>query len=896
VNTLRRWFARIFEATRGRAVDVEITEEVQSHIDHLTDEYVRRGLTRDAARRAAVREFGSVEGAKETVRDARGVRPLETLWQDIRYAVRLLIKTPTFSIVAILTLALGIGANTAIFSLVDAVMLRPLPYERPDRLVSMWEAEIGENAVNTSSGSPLVTAPTRQTVSPANLADYQRVAAFSGLAGIAPQALNLTNSGTPERLGGEAVTYNYFDVLGAKPAIGRGIAPEDDKPGAPAVVVLSDALWRRRFNASDSIIGQVLTLDGLPTTVIGVMPPEFKGLSVFAASTNVVDLWVPAAYSAELLASRGDHEINVVGRLADGVRVENAQEQLTQVAVSLAEKFPDSNKNIRATIGPLNRDLVRSASASLWAMMAMVALILLIACVNVANLLIVRGVSRKREIAIRLALGANRGRVIRELLTQSLVLAAVGGALGLAMSVWTLGVLVGIAPADTPRLDQVVINGRVLGLSALLVMATGVLFGILPAWQSSRERPVDALRSTERVVAGTSVMRWRHALMAIEVALSAVLLVGAGLTVRSLNAMNQVSLGFETSQVLAMNINLPETRYSTADLRYAFYNKLAERVGHLPGVQAVSFANRQPLRGGWSSGYAITGIPMPKSGYFESDFQAVSPGYFSVLRIPLLQGRAFEDRDTAAGMPVAVVSAAWAKYLPEGESPIGRTIQRGPSAPLITIVGVVGDVRRGGKLATLEPQVYLPAAQTGSYPVRLADLSVRVSGDPKSITAALQREVWAIDKDLPVSNVRLLDDLLFQRGSAHRFRALLFGICAALALVLSLVGVYGVVSYSVSQRTPEIGIRMALGADRAQIVRWLVGGTTLLVLSSAAGGLLIARGLSVTLDRLLFGVTPADVTTYVVAAATLTLVGLGAAALAARRGTLIDPARALRGD
>jgi putative ABC transport system permease protein len=896
VNVLRRWLSRIAELGRGRAVDAEMTEEVQSHIDHLTDEHVRRGLSRDAARRAALRDFGAVEGTKESVRDARGIRPLETLWQDTRYAIRLLIKTPTFSIVAILTLALGIGANTAIFSLVDAVILRPLPYERPNRLVALWEVQTGNNDVDTSKGSAIVTATNRSTVSPASYLDYLKAPGFSGMAGFTTQALNLTNSGTPERLFGETVTWNYFSVLSASPAAGRVLLPEDDKPLGPKVIVVSDALWRRRFNADPDIVGRSLTLDGEPWTVIGVMPASFRGVLSFAAATNIVEFWTPADYPTDLLTNHGDHEINVVGRLRDGVSLEAAQAQLTNISRALAEAFPQSNKNYRAEIGPLSADLVQTASSTLWAMLAMVALILVIACVNVANLLIVRGVSRKREIAIRLALGAQRGRIIRELLTQSLVLAAIGGALGVFLSVWTRNVLISLAPANTPRLDQVTIDGRVLALCALLVTVTGMLFGILPAWQSSRSRPVDALRSTERVVAGTSVMRWRNALMAVEVALSAILLVGAGLTLRSLDAMNNVALGFRTDHVLAMNVSLPAARYANADARYKFFDQLSERISHVPGVQAVAFANRQPLRGGWSSGYRIGGVPPPPAGFLQSDFQAVSPGYFAVLDIPLKRGRIFDQRDTADGMPVAIVSEAFSSYLPAGESPIGHTIQRSPTAPLITIVGVVGDVRRGGKLETLQPQVYLPAAQTTSYPVPIADMAVRTSGDPTGLVASLQREVWAIDKDQPITNVHTLDDVLFQKGAAQRFRALLFAMCAGLALVLSLVGVYGVVSYAVSQRTPEIGIRMALGADRGNIIRWLVGGTATLVVIAAAAGLVVARLLAHTLDLLLFGVTSGDVKTYAVAAAVLCVVAIGSAALAARRGTLIDPARALRGD
>ncbi|TAK13938.1 MAG: FtsX-like permease family protein, partial [Acidobacteria bacterium] len=541
-------------------------------------------------------------------------------------------------------------------------------------------------------------------------------------------------------------------------------------------------------------------------------------------------------------------------------------------------------------------DLVRNTRTSLWTMFAMVGVILLIACVNVANLLIVRGVSRRREIAIRLALGADRRRVVRELLTQSLLLALVGGLVGLALSAWTRQILVSLAPANMPRLDQVTLDVRVLAASFVLVLITGLLFGVLPAWQASRERPIDALRATERVVAGTTVMRWRNALMTIEVALSAILLVGAGLTFRSLNAMNGVPLGFRTDHVLAMNISLPNPRYAAADDRFAFFDRLAGRVRAIPGVEEVAFANRLPLRGGWGSGFLIDGMPPPPSGFYDCDFQAVSTGYFDVFGIPLRRGRALQSSDIKGAQPVAVVSEAFSRQILNGADPIGHAIRRGPNAPLITIVGVVGDVRRQGKLEQLGPQVYLPAAQTGSYPVRLADLAVRTMGDPKSLVPALQQALWSIDASQPVTAVLTLDEVLFQRGAAQRFRALLFGMCAVLALILSLVGVYGVVSYAVSQRTPEIGIRIALGAARGDILRWLVGGTAALVVIGVVAGLLVARFLSRTLDALLFGVTSADLATYAIAAVSITVVALGSAALAARRATLIDPARALRGE
>lgn len=899
MTALRRFVSRIGEFVFGRTRrDRDLTDEVQSHLDHVADEYVRRGMTRDAAMRAARRDFGGVEGAKEAVRDARGLRPLETLGQDVAYAIRLLRKSPSFTMVAVVTLALGIGANTAIFSMVDAVMLRPLPYAHPERLVALAEFMDQSEDVNTSSGGgPLgESGPTRETVSPANYVDYAKLDIFQTLAGYASAAANLTNAGTPERLAGEAVTWNYFDLLGARPHLGRVLQPADDQPGAPAVVVLGYSLWQRRFNGDPAIVGQAITLNSEPVIVVGVMPPDFRGVTTFAAATTVVDYWVAAAYPADLLASRGDHEIHVAGRLRDGVTIERANAELRGLSDALSRQFPQTNAHTHAELLWLSRDLVSNARTSLWATLAMIALILVIACVNVANLLIVRGVARRREVAVRLALGAARGRIVRELLTQSLVLAAAGGIAGVAVAFWTHDLLVALAPASTPRLDQVTIDARVLGVSTLLVMATGVLFGLLPAWQASREQPVDAIRSTGRVVAGTNVMRWRTALMAVEVALSAVLLVGAGLTYRSLSAMNQVGLGFRTDGVLAMNVSLPATKYPDGRARFAFFDGLADRLRTLPGVTAVGYANRLPLRGGWSSGYRIDGVPPPPSGFLISDFQAVSPGYFDVLGIAVTSGRSIEPSDLEGREPVAVVSESFRTLLPDGRDPVGSIIQRGPGAPRIRVVGVVNDVRRGGKLEALNPQIYLPAAQSASYPVPLADLAVRTAGDPAPLIPAIQREIWALDPDQPITNVKALDDVLFQRGSAQRFRALLFGLCAGLALVLSLVGVYGVVSYAVSQRTPEIGVRMALGASRRDILRWLVGRTAVMVVLSTIAGLVVARGLSTTLDALLFGVTSADAMTYGVAASALIAVAVGAAAMAARRGTLIHPSQALRGE
>jgi predicted permease len=523
-----------------------------------------------------------------------------------------------------------------------------------------------------------------------------------------------------------------------------------------------------------------------------------------------------------------------------------------------------------------------------------VGVILLIACVNVANLLIIRAVARRHEIAVRFALGASRGRVMRGLLTQSLVLALLGGAAGFALGAWTQGLLVRMAPANIPRLQNVGLDWHVFAFTAIASLVTVGLFGLVPAWQVGRSRPNEVIKGHSRSVTDTGVLRWRNALMVTEVALSTILLVGAGLMIRSFLTLSGVKLGFESSHVLAMNVTLPETHYKTGDDRLRFYEDLAERVSHRPGVQSVAFANRMPLRGGWSSGIRIEGVPAPAAGFQDADFQAVSHGYFVTLGIPLLRGRLLAPGDRMGAELAAVVSEQFGRTFLQGDDPVGRRFSRGQNMPVLTIVGVVADVRRGGREAKVNPQVYLSAAQTSVYPVRLADFAVRSDGDPRSLAPGIQQDVWTIDKDLPVTNVRTLDEILFQNASEKRFQTLLFAMFAALALTLAVVGIYGVVAYAVSQRTPEIGVRMALGASRGRILRWVVGQAVWLVAIGAAAGLAGAVGLSRYVAALLFEVGPTDAVTYAAAASVLAGVAIAASLLAGRGATKIDPVVALR--
>ena len=815
--------------------------------------------------------------------------------KEIRYALRLLARSPAFTVIAVLTLALGIGVNSGIFTVVDAVMLRPLPYPEPDRLLSLWETAVARPSVMNSSGASVGGAiqPLRWTVSAANLVDYRKENhVFTGMAGFGVAGMNLTETGPPERIWGERVTSEYFSVLGIQPAQGRAFLPEEDRLGNNRVVIVTHDLWQRLFGSDSNLIGSSLTLDSEKYRVIGILQPGFESPSQFGM-TDRLSFFVPAAYPAAQLAQHGDHDINVLARLRPGVSLDQARAEMDAISSRLAQTYPDTNRNVKTGMAPLADDIARNVRTSMLVLVGAVGLILLIACANLANLLLVRAAGRHREITIRFALGASRRRIIRELLIQSTVLASIGCAAGLVFGIWTRQFLVRLAPSNIPRLAEAGMNGHVLFFTVLLSLMTGILFGLFPAWQVSKARPAESLKSSERNLAGTAVMRWRSALMVAEIAVSMVLLVGAGLLLRSFITLNGVDLGFATERVMAMNINLPETRYQTQDRRFAFFDELASRVANLPGVQAVGFANRFPMRGGWGGSFQLDTDANPGNS-LDSDFQAVNPGYFQTLGIPLTRGRLLTPADRSGAQPVAVVNTEFVHRYLKSENPMSHRFRRGPQAPWITIVGVVGDVHRGGKAAPITPQVYLAAAQTSLYPVRVADFAFRAAGDPKSLIAAVQQQVWAIDKDQPVTNVKTLEEVISQAAAERRFQTLLLLLFAGLALALALVGVYGVISYSVSQRTGEIGLRIALGAARADILRLVIGRAILMVIAGIVLGAAGAYGLSRYLVSLLFEIKPTDPATYGSLAFLLVMVALLACYVPARRATKVDPMVALR--
>jgi putative ABC transport system permease protein len=887
-----KFFRRIAALWRRNQETCDLRDEMQLHLELRARKLHQAGLA-PADAGFARRQFGNAAVYQDQISALWGWTMWERFRLDLRHGIRMLGKAPGFAAITVLTLAVGLGINTAIFSAVNAVMLRPLPYPQSDRLVSLWEENTSprEQRFN-SSGAAVGTAggSTRTTVSPANLADYRACAAFEGLAAYDSSPVNLTGMGSPERIAGEAVTWNYFSVLGILPAEGRTFLPEEDQPGANLVAIVSHEFWQQRMGSAPDALGRSVLLDGNPYRIVGILPAGFQSPQKLGLKTPT-EVYLTASYSRELLATRGDHDVNVVARLKPGVSVVAAQAALRGISASLGRQFPVTNGYIRAAIAPLRDDLTGSASQSLWALLGASGLIVLIACVNVANLLMVRATGRRHESSVRMALGSGRLPLMRQLMTESLVIAAAGCVVGIAVGRLLMIGLTAIAPPGIPRIESAGMDWRVFSLAAALALVTGLIFGMAPAWQASQVKPVEALKTAARGTGAASQVRWRTVLTIAEVALSLILLVGAGLLLRSFSTLMGVNLGFQTDRVIAMNINLPKLQYPDAPARLQFFQKLEERVRALPGVVSAATANRMPLRGGWSSGIGIDGNPDHRA---SPDFQAVTPGYFETLGIPLLRGRSLSAQDTASTVPVAVVNQAFAHQLLDDQDPIGHTMQRGPTAPMITIIAVVNDIRRAGKDHQIKPEVYLCAGQTNLYPVQLADFAVRTAGEPHALVNAISREVWAVDKDQPVTNVRTMNEIVDEAVAQRRFQTLLLLIFAAVAVTLAIIGIYGVLTYSISQRICELGIRVALGAPPRAIVGLVLRQAGAVIAAGIAMGVAGAYGLTRFLQDLLFEVKTTDWRTYTGAVVLLAAVAVIAALIPARRGARVDPVVALR--
>ncbi len=803
-----------------------------------------------------------------------------TLWQDARFGLRMLVKNPGFTVVAVLALGLGIGANTAIFSVVNAVLLRPLPYKDSERLVMVWED-------NTKRGFP------RDTPAPANFIDWrEQNKVFEGMAAIAEQSFNLTGAGEPERIDGRRVSASLFPLLGVEPQLGRAFLPEEDSPSGSRVVILSYGLWQRRFGSDVNITGKPLTLNGESYTVVGVMPPDFQ----FPSRDD--QLWVPIAFTSQGAANRGGHFLEVIARTKPGVTLQQAQAEMNTIAARLQQQYPEQNTDLGATVIPLHEQVVGDIKPALLVLLGAVGFVLLIACANVANLLLARAAVRQKEIALRVALGASRLRLVRQFLTESILLAALGGGVGLLLSLWGVNLIKAFIPENISQAQAVMIDAKVLGFTLLVSLLTGLIFGLVPATQASKLNLNETLKEGGRdSAAGSRGNRIRGLLVVAEVAISLVLLIGAGLLINSFLRLRNVDPGFRVDNLLTMRIVLPAQKYPDQTRRTNFYTELIRRIEVLPGVQSAAVTNWIPLvMQGDSQGISIEGQPDPGPGKNPVVVtRVVSPHYFSTMGIGLSQGRGFGEQGSADSPRVAMISEAMARRFWPGEDPTGKRIKSGglnSPSPWMEIIGVVKDVRQVKLDADPKPQMYVPYTQPVFFVP--SHLVVKTNVEPGSLAATVRRTVWEIDRDQPVSNVSTMKEVLSESIARQRFSMLLLGLFAAVALMLASIGIYGVMSYSVAQRTHEFGIRMALGARGIDVLKLAIRQGAKLVLIGVAIGLASSFILTRFMSSLLFDVTATDPMTFTGVASLLVLIALAACFVPARRATKVDPMIALR--
>jgi putative ABC transport system permease protein len=812
---------------------------------------------------------------------------MENLLKDLRYGFRMLAKKPAFTAVAVLALALGIGANTAIFSVVNTVLLKPLPFKNPDQLMMVWEE-------NSKLGFP------KDTPAPANFVDWKdQNQVFEEMAAIADQTFNLTGVGEPEKLEGQRVSASFFPMLGVEPALGRSFLAEEDRAEGERVVIISSGLWQRRFGSDPNIVGKQLTLNGQSYTVVGVLQKSFQFPDPEQSAREERAVWVPIAFSSEEASNRGGHYLYVYARAKSGVTVKQAQADLSTIAARLQQQYPDTNTSVGAVVTSLHEDIVGNIRPALLIMLGAVGLVLLIACANVANLLLARAAARHKETAIRTALGASRSRLIGQFLTESIMLAGMGGIFGLLLAVIGMKLLVALMPATLTQAKDVSIDGKVLGFTFVVSLLTGVIFGLAPALQASRPDLNESLKEGGKGTAGVARSRVRNLLVISEVALALLLLISAGLLINSFLRLRNVDPGFNADNLLTMKVVLPRSKYPDSVRRTAFYNELLQRIESLPGVQSAGLITNLPLTfKGNNGGVTIEGRPEPPPDEQPIVItRVISPEYFRTMNTPVLKGRQFSPQDTPDVTGVVIVSETTARQYWPGEDAIGKRIKMGgfnSDAPWLSVVGIVKDVRQFELDIDPKPQVYFPYTQLPYSFLAPRDLVVRTSADPLSLAAAVRNEVWAVDKDQPVSNITTMAEILSGSLAKQRFNTLLFAIFAAVALVLAAVGIYGVISYSVTQRTHEIGIRMALGASQKDVMRLVVGQGFKLVSIGVAIGLVSAFILTRLMASMLFGVGATDPITFLAISAVLVAVAMLASYVPARKATKVDPMIALR--
>jgi putative ABC transport system permease protein len=857
--------------------DRELDLEVHSYVDLLAEEKMRAGIDPGEARRAARIELGGIEHVKEDVREARAGAWLDSLLQDLRYGARMLRKNPSFTAIAVLTLALGIGANTAIFSVVNAVLLRPLPYANSQQLVVIRETS---QSVGTHSPSY------------PDFLDWRKQSrTIAQMAAINNRAFNLSGVAQPENINGYAVSPNCLSMLGLRPFLGRDLLPSEEVPGTAPVVMLSYALWQSHLGADPNAVGKTITLDGRSFTIVGILPPGLR-------LEDKTDIVAPIGVWAAEMKDRGNRgDMSVLGRLASGATFQQARSELDTIAVALQKAYPLENAGIGISVTTLRDELVGDARPAILVLFGAVVFVLLIACVNVANLFLVRGAARSREIAVRQACGASRNRIVRQMLTESFVLAALGGVSGIlvgALGIVGLGHLISM---DMMQGTVIGMDRSVLLFSGAMVVLVAIAFGLFPAWQASQPRVQETLKDGGRsATASATQHRLRSVLVMAETALALILLVGAGLMMKSMYRLLQVNPGFHPERVLTREMDLRTAQYSNSRATLNFWQQILERVRAIPGVENVALGTVVPFSGNHSRGdITIEGLPLPDPGKFpHPDYHSISPDYTNVLGIPLMRGRNFTESDTETARPVALINATMARHYWPNEDATGKRFHWGhPGAKdaWITIVGVVGDTRLYGLANPSRLEIYLPFRQESKTDMFLI---LRSSVDPAGLSSAVRDAVAAIDKDQPVFNVTTMQQLVDESVSTPRITLVLLGLFSGLALVLAAIGIYGVISYSVQQRTHEIGIRMALGAQRSNVLRLVVGQGIKLAAIGVFFGIAAALSLMHLMITLLFGVGANDPITFAAAAVILLLVALAACYIPARRAIAVDPMVALR--
>jgi putative ABC transport system permease protein len=804
---------------------------------------------------------------------------MNTLWQDLRYGARMLLKTPGFTLIAILTLALGIGANTAIFSVVNAVLLRPLPFPESERLVRLYEKK-----------TDVALRSERQEAAPANFLDWQRQSqTLAGIAAWGNKEQALAGQDGAEAVGTALVSANFFSVLGVNPLHGRVFTLAEDQPGRDAVALLGYDLWQRRFGGNANLVGQQVNLDGSQYTVVGIMPAGFQ-------YPRGAEIWTPLSLSADQTQMRGAHFLQVIARQRPAASLAQVRAEMATIAERLAEQHPATNKNWTVNVLPLLEDEVGQVRPMLLVLLGAVGLVLLIACANVSSLLLARGTTRQTELTIRAAMGASRWRIVRQLLTENALLAGLGGVLGLLLALWGTDALLALSPAELPRLQAVGVDLRVLGFTLLLTLLVGLLSGLLPALQAARFNLQEGLKEGGRGASGSPTQRRSlGALVSAEVALALVLLIGAGLLLNSFLRLLRVETGMQTAQVLTVEVNLPAARYRGDDWkahRLNFYGQVIERLKALPGVISVGAIESLPLSGDqrrWTfhkEGQTLMSSEQPVAG-----FQVATPDYFRALGIELRRGRGFTEADRDGAPPVMLINESFARRYYPNEDPLGQRIIIRNQTQACEIVGIVNDVKHFGPAQAAAPEMYVPYNQ---FVIGAMPLVVRTTMQPEALTGAVRKEIQAVDRAVAIGRVRTMTQMMSAALAERRFALLLLGIFATVALLLAALGIYGVMAYIVTRRTHEFGIRMALGAEARDVVKLVIRQGLTLAVTGVVIGLLAAYALTRLLGDLLYEVRATDPLTFTVIALLLLAAALLACWLPARRATKVDPLVALR--